>query len=80
MMSGYITSPTSAKDASPRTYEVVARKGGWSVRLKGACTRPFDNREAAKRIALHLQRLADGLNHTDYAARRCGARASVEGL
>jgi len=61
MMSGVI-SGTAPRTASPRCYEVVARAGGWSIVLNGACTRPFRSRRAAERIAKSLQKQADALN------------------
>ena len=60
MMAGYISDRHSAEDG-PRNYRVVARAGGWSVALNGACTRPFVDRAAADRIARTLQRQADAL-------------------
>ena len=61
MMSGVI-SETRPHRVGPRHYEVVARAGGWSVVLNGACTRPFRSRRAAERIAKSLQKQADALN------------------
>jgi hypothetical protein len=61
MMSGVI-SETRPRAVKPRHYEVVARAGGWSVMLNGACTRPFRSRRAAERIARSLQKQADALN------------------
>ncbi|NBW10937.1 MAG: hypothetical protein EBR82_23195 [Caulobacteraceae bacterium] len=61
MMSGVI-SETRPHRVCPRHYEVVARAGGWSVVLNGACTRPFRSRRAAERIAKSLQKQADALN------------------
>ncbi|WP_271084569.1 hypothetical protein [Brevundimonas sp. NIBR11] len=45
-----------------KVYAVVARAGGWSIVLNGACTRPFRSRSAANRIARTLQRQADALS------------------
>ncbi len=61
MMSGII-SETRPHLVCPRRYEVVARAGGWSIVLNGACTRPFRSRRAAERIAKSLQKQADALN------------------
>ncbi len=78
MMSGYIPHPHGATVAPPRRYAVVAREGGWSVSLNGACTRPFADRGAAERIARQLQRQAEGLCHShdtaDSDGRSCGGR------
>ena len=60
MMSGVI-SATTPHPVPARRYDVVARAGGWSIVLNGACTRPFRTRRAAERIARALQRQADGL-------------------
>ena len=62
MMSGVI-SETRPRTVAPRHYEVIARAGGWSVVLNGACTRPFRSRRAAERIARSLQKQADALNN-----------------
>ena len=62
MMSGVIFE-TRPHPVAPRHYEVVARAGGWSIVLNGACTRPFRSRRAAERIARSLQKQADALNH-----------------
>jgi hypothetical protein len=62
MMSGVI-SETRPHRLTPRHYEVIARAGGWSVVLNGACTRPFRSRRAAERIAKSLQKQADALNN-----------------
>jgi len=62
MMSGVI-SETRPRAVKPRHYEVIARAGGWSVVLNGACTRPFRSRRAAERIARSLQKQADALNN-----------------
>lgn len=62
MMSGVI-SETRPHRIAPRHYEVIARAGGWSVVLNGACTRPFRSRRAAERIARSLQKQADALNN-----------------
>lgn len=71
MMSGYIDEPAQSHGVRPlRQYRVIARAGGWSVSLNGACTRPFRCRRAAERIAKTLQRQADGLAHKP----RVGAR------
>ena len=70
MMSGYIDEPAQSHGVRPlRQYRVIARAGGWSVSLNGACTRPFRCRRAAERIARALQNQADGLAH----ASRSGA-------
>jgi hypothetical protein len=61
MMSGVITG-TAPRVTALRHYEVVARAGGWSIVLNGACTRPFRSRRAAERIAKSLQKQADALN------------------
>lgn len=61
MMSGYVDRPCSAPTHCARHYEVIARAGGWSISLNGACTRPFRTRRAAERIAKTLQRQADAL-------------------
>ncbi|HEX8471075.1 MAG TPA: hypothetical protein VF633_08185 [Brevundimonas sp.] len=61
MMSGSI-SGTAPHPVMPRHYEVVARAGGWSIVLNGACTRPFRSRRAAERIARTLQKQADALH------------------
>lgn len=61
MMSGVI-SEARPRAVKPRHYEVVARAGGWSIVLNGACTRPFRSRRAAERIARSLQKQADALN------------------
>jgi hypothetical protein len=61
MMSGVI-SETRPRVVAPRHYDVVARAGGWSIVLNGACTRPFRSRRAAERIAKSLQKQADALN------------------
>jgi hypothetical protein len=61
MMSGVI-SGAAPRVTAPRHYEVVARAGGWSIVLNGACTRPFRSRRAAERIATSLQKQADALN------------------
>jgi len=60
MMSGCVH-PLRFASPKPRLYEVVARAGGWSISLNGACTRPFRSRRAAERIAKTLQRQADAL-------------------
>lgn len=80
MMSGYLPYAHAEAGRTPRKYEVVARSGGWSVSLNGACTRPFADRNAAERIALHLQSQADGLNHAHYQVALCGTRVTSEGL
>lgn len=62
MMSGYVDGGAQSPVSRPaRQYQVIARAGGWSVSLNGACTRPFKSRRAAERIARMLQRQADGL-------------------
>ena len=61
MMSGSI-SETAPHPVMARHYEVVARAGGWSIVLNGACTRPFRSRRAAERIACTLQKQADTLH------------------
>lgn len=62
MMTGCIDGSTPRVAAGPRVYDVVARGGGWSIRVNGACTRPFASRSAAYRIARLLQRQADALS------------------
>ena len=69
MMSGSI-SASAPHPVPARHYEVVARAGGWSIVLNGACTRPFRSRRAAERIARTLQKQADTLNGR---TRRAGA-------
>ena len=69
MMSGVI-SATTPHPVPARRYDVVARAGGWSIVLNGACTRPFRSRRAAERIARTLQKQADALNGL---TRRTGA-------
>lgn len=62
MMAGCVDEPRhDLTPKSPRRYEVIARAGGWSISLNGACTRPFRSRRAAERIAKTLQRQADAL-------------------
>ncbi len=64
MMSGY----PDARPAWPhrhRAYGVVARDGGWCVTLDDCATRPFEDREAALRIARQLQGQADRLRHAE---------------
>ena len=61
IMSGSI-SEISPHPVMARHYEVVARAGGWSIVLNGACTRPFRSRRAAERIARTLQKQADALH------------------
>lgn len=61
MMSGCVDTPSRSVAPKPRRYEVIARAGGWSINLNGACTRPFRSRRAAERIARTLQRQADAL-------------------
>jgi hypothetical protein len=68
MMSG-VLSPHPPRPVPARRYAVVARAGGWSIVLNGACTRPFRSRRAAERIARALQKQADALN----GLRRGGA-------
>lgn len=80
MMSGYVGGADVTPRRASRSYEVVARDGGWSISLNGACTRPLPERGAAERIALHLQAQADALNHRGKATRGCGGRTSLEGL
>lgn len=65
MMSGSI-SETAPHPVMARHYEVVARAGGWSIVLNGACTRPFRSRRAAERIARTLQKQADALHGMKY--------------
>lgn len=66
MMSGYVEVPrVPPSPRLPRQYQVIARAGGWSISLNGACTRPFRSRRAAERIAKTLQRQADELAHDD---------------
>lgn len=62
MMSGLASPRPVPVLAPPRRYDVVARGGGWSIVLGGACTRPFRSRRAAERIARTLQRQADALH------------------
>jgi hypothetical protein len=62
MMSGCVDHPVTHRPPKPRLYEVIARGGGWSISLNGACTRPFRSRRAAERIARMLQRQANALN------------------
>lgn len=78
MMTGYLPHAVGDSRRAPRRYEILPRAGGWSISLNGACTRPFADRAAAERIARQLQKQANGLNHTDYAAPRCGERSSAE--
>ena len=61
MMTGCVDYPVAGSAPGPKVYRVIARCGGWSVRLNGACTRPFRTRSAANRIARLLQRQADAL-------------------
>lgn len=68
MMSGCVDHPVRSAAPRPRFYEVIARAGGWSISLNGACTRPFRSRRAAARIAKTLQRQADAL--TDNPKRK----------
>ena len=68
MMSGCVDYPVRSSGPKPRIYEVIARAGGWSISLNGACTRPFRSRRAAERIARTLQRQADAL--TDAPRRK----------
>lgn len=73
MMSGSI-SETAPHPVGARHYEVVARAGGWSIVLNGACTRPFRSRRAAERIARTLQKQADALHGmTGHGMKRRGA-------
>ena len=61
MMSGCVDTPSKARTPGARCYAVIARAGGWSISINGACTRPFRSRRAAERIARTLQRQADAL-------------------
>lgn len=61
MMSGCVDHIGPSVPRPPRRYEVVARGGGWSICINGACTRPFRSRWGAERIAATLQRQADAL-------------------
>lgn len=61
MMAGCIEGKSPARARPPRRYTVIARAGGWSIALNGACTRPFATRSAAERIARLLQKQADAL-------------------
>ena len=62
MMTGCVDYPVARSAPKPKVYTVIARGGGWSIRLNGACTRPFRTRSAANRIARLLQRQADALS------------------
>jgi len=62
MMTGCVDHPVARSAPKPKVYSVIARAGGWSIRLNGACTRPFRTRSAANRIARTLQRQADALS------------------
>ena len=62
MMTGCVDYPVAHGAPKPKVYSVIARAGGWSIRLNGACTRPFRTRSAANRIARTLQRQADALS------------------
>ena len=62
MMTGCVDYPVATAAPKPKVYSVIARCGGWSIRLNGACTRPFRTRSAATRIARTLQRQADALS------------------
>lgn len=61
VMSGCVDYPVRSSGPKTRIYEVIARAGGWSISLNGACTQPFRSRRAAERIAKTLQRQADAL-------------------
>lgn len=61
MMSGCVDYPVLASSPKTRRYEVIARGGGWSISINGACTSPFRNRRGAERIARMLQRQANAL-------------------
>lgn len=61
MMSGCVDASSHIRKLYARHYEVIARAGGWSISVNGACTRPFRSRRAAERIAKTLQRQADAL-------------------
>jgi hypothetical protein len=67
MMSGQTSDGSAFAACGPRRYAVIPRAGGWSVALRGICTRPFKSRQAAQRIARALQKQADGLDHTSAA-------------
>ena len=73
MMSGCVDHPMRSTAPRPRLYEVIARAGGWSISLNGACTRPFRSRRAAERIAKTLQRQADALTDSPKAKVRLHA-------
>ena len=62
MMTGCVDYPVVRSMPKPKVYSVIARAGGWSILLNGACTRPFRTRSAASRIARTLQRQADALS------------------
>lgn len=61
MMTGCIEGRSPARRPQPRLYVVIARAGGWSIALNGACTRPLATRSAAERIARLLQKQANAL-------------------
>ena len=62
MMTGCVDYPVARRASKPKVYSVIARAGGFSIVLNGACTRPFRTRSAASRIARTLQRQADALS------------------
>lgn len=77
MMNGYLPHACRSALVLPR-YEVIARNGGWSVSLNGACTRPFADRGAAERVAAQLQKQANGLHHAVRRNPRYGRPSNLE--